>query len=50
LKRGDVVVRRAIEHAWEHRSGESARMAFIVIDAAFASGLAALVGGAAITS
>ena len=36
LKQGDVVVQRGTDHAWENRSGTVCRMAFILIDGAFA--------------
>ena len=35
LKKGDVVVQRGTDHAWENRSDAVARMAFFHIDAAF---------------
>ena len=35
LKKGDVVVQRGTDHAWENRSDAIARMAFFHIDAAF---------------
>lgn len=39
LKAGDVVVQRGTNHAWENRSDKPARMAFVMLDAAFAPGL-----------
>ncbi len=39
LKKGDVVVQRGTNHAWENRSDAIARMAFFHIDAAFSSEL-----------
>ena len=39
LRAGDVVVQRGTNHRWENRSRETARMAFILIDAAFSQGL-----------
>jgi hypothetical protein len=35
LKAGDLVVQRGTDHAWENRSDELARMAFVLIDGAF---------------
>lgn len=32
LKPGDVVIQRGTDHAWENRSDQPARMAFILID------------------
>lgn len=40
LRKGDVVVQRGTDHAWENRSGEVARMVFVLIDAEFAEPLA----------
>jgi quercetin dioxygenase-like cupin family protein len=45
LRAGDVVIQRATDHAWENRSDADARMAFVLIDAAFAPELAALIHG-----
>lgn len=39
LKAGDVVVQRGTNHAWENRSDKPARMAFVMLDAAFAPDL-----------
>lgn len=39
LKAGDVVVQRGTRHAWENRSDKPARMAFVMLDAAFAKEL-----------
>ena len=36
LRAGDVVVQRGTSHRWENRSGATARVAFILIDGAFA--------------
>ena len=36
LRAGDVVVQRGTSHRWENRSGAPARVAFILIDGAFA--------------
>ncbi len=41
LKPGDVVVQRGTYHAWENRSGTTARAAFIHIDARFSEDLLA---------
>jgi len=35
LRKGDVVVQRGADHAWENRSDAIARMAFFHIDAEF---------------
>ena len=43
LNAGDVVVQRATDHAWENRSGQPAKMAFILIGAEFDSELAGLI-------
>ena len=39
LRRGDVVVQRGTSHRWENRSGQVARMVFVLVDAEFAQGL-----------
>ena len=39
LKKGDVVVQRGTNHAWENRSDKLARMAFFHIDAEFSEEL-----------
>jgi mannose-6-phosphate isomerase-like protein (cupin superfamily) len=41
LKKGDVVVQRGTDHAWENRSDKVARMAFFHIDAEFSDELLA---------
>jgi mannose-6-phosphate isomerase-like protein (cupin superfamily) len=41
LKRGDVVVQRGTNHAWENRSDKVARAAFVHIDAQFSEELLA---------
>jgi mannose-6-phosphate isomerase-like protein (cupin superfamily) len=40
LKAGDVVVQRGTNHAWANRSGTVCRMAFILVDGAYAPELA----------
>lgn len=35
LKPGDVVIQRGTDHAWENRTDQVVRMAFILIDGAF---------------
>jgi quercetin dioxygenase-like cupin family protein len=45
LRAGDVVVQRGTSHRWENRSGEAARVAFILVDGAFTPGLLGLIGG-----
>jgi mannose-6-phosphate isomerase-like protein (cupin superfamily) len=42
LKPGDVVIQRGTNHAWDNRSTAVCRMAFVLIDGAFTSELAAL--------
>jgi len=39
LRPGDVVVQRGTNHAWSNRTGEPARMAFVLVDGRFADGL-----------
>jgi mannose-6-phosphate isomerase-like protein (cupin superfamily) len=41
LRKGDVVVQRGTDHAWENRSDQVARMAFFHIDAEFSEELLA---------
>ena len=41
LKTGDVVIQRGTNHAWSNRSGKTARMLYILIDARFDPELAA---------
>ena len=45
LKAGDVVVQRGTDHAWQNRSQNEARMAFVLIDASFAAELEQLIEG-----
>lgn len=49
LSAGDVVVQRGTEHAWHNRSGEIARMAFILVDGAFDDQLRSILPAAALT-
>jgi quercetin dioxygenase-like cupin family protein len=44
LRQGDVVVQRGTSHRWENRTGTAARMAFILIDGAFAPELLGTLG------
>jgi naringenin degradation protein FdeH len=44
LRAGDVVVQRGTNHQWANRSGETARMAFILVDGAFTPELLGLLG------
>lgn len=44
LRPGDVVVQRGTNHRWENRSVEKARMAFILVDGAFAPDLLGRLG------
>jgi mannose-6-phosphate isomerase-like protein (cupin superfamily) len=39
LRAGDVLVQQGTSHAWENRSGETCRIAFVLIDAAPPSGI-----------
>lgn len=48
LRAGDVVVQRGTDHAWENRSHKKAKVAFVLIDAAFAPELVELIGDAEI--
>ena len=45
LRAGDVVVQRGTSHRWENRSGNTARMAFILIAGAFTDELLEALGG-----
>ena len=45
LSAGDVVVQRGTDHAWENRSANDTRMAFVLIDASFAPALERLIAG-----
>lgn len=45
LKAGDVVIQRGTDHAWENRSGQAAKMVFVLVDAKFDAELAKLVEG-----
>ena len=44
LRAGDVVVQRGTNHRWENRSGQTARMAFILVDGAFTAELIGTLG------
>lgn len=44
LNQGDVVVQRGTDHAWENRSRKKAKMAFVLLDAAFDPELSGLLG------
>ena len=39
LRAGDVIIQRGTDHAWENRSDSVARMAFVLVDAAFSDEL-----------
>ncbi|MGH8035279.1 MAG: cupin domain-containing protein, partial [Lysobacterales bacterium] len=39
VRAGDIVVQRGTNHAWANRSDRPCRIAFILIDGVFASGL-----------
>jgi quercetin dioxygenase-like cupin family protein len=47
LKAGDVVVQRGTDHRWENRTERVARMAFILVDGAFAPELVEAIGAEA---
>ena len=49
LREGDVVVQRGTDHAWENRSDQPARMAFVLIDATFDTDLETLIAGQELT-
>jgi quercetin dioxygenase-like cupin family protein len=49
LRKGDVVIQRGTDHAWENRSSTTAKMVFILIDAAFDDDLSRAIGQADIT-
>jgi len=40
LTAGDVAIQRGTDHAWENRSSEVARIAFVLLDGRFAGPLA----------
>lgn len=40
LKAGSVVVQRGTNHAWANRSGQPCRMLFVLVDGAYAPGIA----------
>jgi quercetin dioxygenase-like cupin family protein len=44
LRAGDIAVQRGTSHRWENRSGATARVAFILVDAAFSPPLLELLG------
>ena len=44
LRAGDVVVQRGTDHRWENRTDDIARMAFILVDGAFAADLLSTLG------
>jgi hypothetical protein len=44
LRAGDVVVQRGTDHRWENRSGQTARMVFILVDGAFTAELIGTLG------
>ena len=39
VRAGDIVIQRGTNHAWANRSGETCRVAFVLIDGRFADGL-----------
>jgi hypothetical protein len=46
IRPGDVVIQRGTDHAWENRSDETARIAFVLIDGKFTGSLAEHLKGA----
>jgi len=50
VRAGDVVVQRGTDHAWANRSTMPARMAFVLIDAAFGADLSPLIDRQAVTA
>lgn len=44
LRKGDVAVQRGTDHAWENRSDQWAKMAFVLLDARFDPALAQQIG------
>lgn len=46
LRAGDVVIQRGTNHAWANRSGRPCRVAFVLLDGAYAPELAARLPGA----
>lgn len=44
LRPGDVAVQRGTNHRWENRTGQTARMAFILVDGAFTEELLGTLG------
>lgn len=46
MKAGDVAVQRGTDHAWENRSNEVARIAFVLLDGRFSDALAGLLPAA----
>lgn len=49
LRPGDVVIQRATDHAWQNRSKQWAKMAFILIDATFDAALQEKLSGMELT-
>lgn len=45
LATGDVAVQRGTDHAWHNRSGQPAKMAFVLLDAVFDDRLAGMLSG-----
>lgn len=46
LRAGDIAVQRGTDHAWENRSDQVARIAFVLLDGQFTGPLAAQLAGA----
>jgi Cupin domain len=44
LRAGDVAVQRGTSHRWENRTGQTARMAFILVDGVFTQELLGTLG------
>ena len=50
LKAGDVIIQRRTDHAWENRSNQPAKMAFVLIDASFAGELERMLHDESVTA
>jgi len=46
VQRGDVIIQRGTDHAWENRSQSVARIVFVLIDGKFSGALATTLKGA----
>jgi uncharacterized cupin superfamily protein len=39
VRAGDIIIQQGTNHAWANRSGQTCRVAFVLIDGRFADGL-----------